>query len=38
MTFTDVEMSILAQLAYRDVDFKQAAKIPLKELIEGNEK
>lgn len=36
MVFSDVEMSILAQLAYRDVDYKPASKEPLSELLKTN--
>ena len=38
MAFSDVEMSILAQLAYRDVDYKPAAEESLAELLRTNKK
>lgn len=38
MAFSDVEMSILAQLAYRDVDYKPAAEESLAELLSTNKK
>ena len=38
MAFSDVEMSILAQLAYRDVDYKPAAEESLAELLKTNKK
>ena len=36
MAFSEVEMSILAQLAYRDVDYKAAAEEPLYSHLKNN--
>ena len=36
MAFTELEMSILAQLAYRDIDYKEAAEEPLYEVLKTN--
>jgi len=36
MGFSDVEMSILSQLAYRDIDYKPAAEEPLASLLSNN--